>query len=104
MNKEEKPVPEVDINAPLKAPLEHSTEYEPGVTPKNKLLYILGIISFLGISLLAVSILVFYLTAFKGKAEEKKVAVVEQAVQEEQEAFDRGKITFEVLNGSGVTG
>lgn len=98
-------VPQVDINAPLKAPIEESTVYETAVTPKNRFLYILGLTGFVGISLLACSILIFYLTGFKGKAEYKGVIKVESKTSETQKSsFDRASVTFEVLNGSGVVG
>lgn len=57
----ENPVPEIDINVPINAPIEESTGYETKVSPKNKFLYILGIIALLGIVLLTGIILVFYL-------------------------------------------
>jgi hypothetical protein len=59
--KETNPVPQVDINSPLKAPIKESTEYETGVTPKNKTLYALGIFGFIGITFLVLIILFLYL-------------------------------------------
>jgi hypothetical protein len=61
IKKEFESVPNIDINTPLKAPIKESTEYEMGVTPKNKSLYVLGIIVFAGISLLVLIILFLYL-------------------------------------------
>ena len=101
-------VPSVDINAPIKALIEESTDYVGGVTPKNKLLYILGIISFMGIVLLASGVGFYYLTQFRQRQENKEVTVVEEKVEvvEEmgKEELDRSSITFEVLNGSGTPG
>jgi hypothetical protein len=54
-------VPNIDINTPLKAPIKESTEYEMGVTPKNKTLYALGIFGFIGITFLVLIILFLYL-------------------------------------------
>ena len=100
------PVPKVDIDAPLAAQIEKSTEYEGGVTPKNRFLYVLGIFSFIGICLLVGATAYFYLTQFRGKGEEKRVKMVEEQgqIQEETKSFERSGITFEVLNGSGVAG
>lgn len=102
---EPKPVPAVDINAPLKAVIDESTDYETEVTPRNKFFYIAGIIGLLAIILVTAGLLTFYLTSFKGKGEEKNIEVVEQTVSEEKEIeFNRSAVTFEVLNASGVSG
>src|SRR3989344_7618378 len=101
-------VPSVDINAPIKALIEESTDYVGGETPKNKLLYILGIISFMGIVLLASGVGFYYLTQFRQRQEKKEVIVIEEKVEVveemEKEELNRSSITFEVLNGSGVVG
>lgn len=100
------PVPELDINAAIKAPIEESTGYETGITPKNRFLYILGWFGFLCIVLVSGGIIYFYLTDFKGVSENKSVNVVKSPVvqQAATPAFNRANITFEVLNGSGVAG
>ena len=99
------PVPKIDMNASLTVPMDKSTNYDTGVTPKNKYLYILGIFGFAGIILSTCVIFYFYLTGFKGKSEDKNVVVLESAaIEEVLPIFNRSNITFEVLNGSGVAG
>jgi hypothetical protein len=102
------PVPKMDINAPIKVPIGEpgeSTEYATGVTPKNRLLYVLGLVGFVVLSLLVCGILIFYVTGFRSISEQKVVKVVESQVEvSKTPTFERGNITFEVLNGSGVPG
>src|SRR5260221_2513861 len=101
-------IPTVDINAPLKSEInEAGAEYKGGVTPKNKFLYILGILCFVVITIFSAGIFLFYQNNFKGKSENKQVVVIESQVtpqQAETSTFDKTNITFEILNGSGVTG
>ncbi|HET7099052.1 MAG TPA: LytR C-terminal domain-containing protein [Patescibacteria group bacterium] len=109
VDKINKEVPQIDINTPLKVAIEESTDYKMGVTPKNKLLYIFGIVGFIGIGILVSSLLIFYLTVFKGKSENKAVTVNIDSNKIEGtpvplKTFDRGSVSFEVLNGSGVAG
>jgi len=102
------PVPKMDINAPIKVSIGEpgeSTEYATGVTPKNRLLYVLGIAGFAVLSLLVCGILIFYVTGFRSISEQKVVKVVESQVEvSKTSTFERGSVTFEVLNGSGTPG
>ena len=86
IKEEAKPIPNIDINAPIKAPIEESTEYEMGVTPKNKALYVLGIFGLMVIILLTCSLLVFYLTGFKGKSEDKSIKITQQGPQKNEKS------------------
>lgn len=57
-------VPEVDVNAPLKAPIGDPTDYQTALTPENKFFYVAGIFVFALISLIACGLFVIYLTGF----------------------------------------
>jgi hypothetical protein len=95
-------VPEVDKDAPLKI---EEQPVEEEMTKPNTKLFIVGIVILIITVIISVSILVLSLRTKPSKETTEEATVIPEEVQTEEEpTLDRAGITFEVLNGSGITG
>ena len=94
-------IPSVDINAPIKFEETNPVLEEEHQNKSGRRLFIAG--SFIVFLIIAASVIFFFFLN-KGSQSEQIVTPTEVPRKEEKIAFDRSKWSFEVLNGSGVSG
>src|SRR3990167_6070274 len=98
-------VPEVNPEAPLK--IEQSTEVgpEPTIEKANKKLFALGTFVVISICLLTLGLVyMFFLVNRQETGGEQQIVNTTPTSTLEVQIFERSSVTFEVLNGSGITG